>query len=915
MKLFRSLFVVLLCSALQAKPLHKWLADAQKRIVTQVLPNGLTVVCYPMPGVCTVRVGIAYDVGAKDEKAGEYGLAHMIEHMIFKGTDKMSEVDLKEIAEKFCIGGVDGGYQASTARDTTRYYFQSDKNNYGVFLDILADCMFNVRFDEHHFASEVKTVIQELNDRRSELMVLIAYDALSAMFYPFGHPYHHATGGLKETLLEKTTADLKEFYKRNYHPSRAVLTIIGDIDAKQALVLARKAFNKEVAVPERVEAAEKPVLTSGFGRKKVVAYKPIGQPVYHYGWRIPAGDELATQAICTADILSNRLLCSVVREKDLAVAIAVHPIPERLGTLLWIEFTPKEGRSIKEIKAAITEELTKLMTEGPTDNEVACVKKSSERRFLQAFETASGVGDLIEDGYFPDRDIGKLFSDFEYAKSLTPELIKTFVQEHLRPLLRSTVIFLPIPEEEKEHWAALRAEEDTYEKTILEQKSREAEVEPARYALTLPEPQLVEFISKQPDKVFTLSNGLIVCVKRRDSTPFISGSLCFKNNELLDITLSLAGKKDLAALGLVFINWGTEAITPDQVREFFELLGANCSFGVDGCSFSCPSDALSSVTGRVVTLMKQPKYDEQLLAQQIQSRIQKIQMSKMVPGYVAGRLLILEFEKDYPWTKTDEQICANLQAITRNDLVAFNKEYLRPDTMCLVLVGNIDLATIEQDLEKSFGTWKAPGKKSWELIKKEDIPVITNPAPKEIVHTIPVDQVMFVLARITTFAETDDMYALKIIESYLAKQLFGIRERTGLFYSGQKTLTDETVFSKGYGIIAYPLSVTKIEAGEAAIKLALAEIAKNGIPQEFITKAQQTTQMSLVKAFSSNGSLCNSFAHLMQTNKQWDTYEKRLARIQSLTKKQVDAVAKKYLDPKEWTTIKVGRVGNDGDEE
>ncbi len=913
MKLRSLICMILATGSVLALSQAEWLSQAKGRFVTEVLPNGLTVVCYPMPGQHEVRVGVTYDVGAKDELPGEYGLAHMIEHMIFKGTEKMSETDLKAIAEKFCVGDMGVGYQAYTARDRTAYYFNTDKDNYGVFLDILADCMFNVRFDEDHFASEVKAVIEEINLRQTMNMGMFMYDTLSAMTYPLGHPYHHSIIGYKESLLKKTAQDLKAFYKRNYHPSKALLTIIGDIDVEKACALARHAFDQQVAPPEVHEIKERPILTEGLGRKKVVAYKPIAQPEYFYCWRIPADDKSTVIAEGVSDILTHRLQKVLVREKDLVLSVSSSILPERLGGFFFIIFSPKTDRSVKVIKDEIQHELERLMDDGPTDIEVLCLKKDIDVGILHQLESPSGVGALLERYYFPVRSVEGLFKQLALIHELTVDDVSSFIKHHLRPLLRYTVACLALPEHEKEHWLAMKTEEDTYEKAILDQKIRNAEVEPVRLAHSMPEPIVPSFSTHVPDKIFTLSNGLKVCVKRREATPFMHGLISFAQSELLGYTLGKLEKQFESSYAFSFMNNGTIGMNPDEVREFFTLHGATCSFD-NGCSFSCVPDEFMTVMPQIITLMKQPAYNEQLLKQDIQATIQQMQAKLMNPFYMMGRLVSKELFKGIPWFKTDEQQYDMLQRITREKIIAFNEEYIRPDMMLLVLVGNIDLATIERDLEKAVREWKAPKTAPAPLLSKENIPVLMNPKEKkEIIHAMPVDQVVLAFARITTYDDTLDMDALSIIESYLNKKLFSIREATGLFYSSFCHLTDGgSIYQKGVGLVFCPLSVNNVEQGEKAIREALKEVAQQGVPQEFIAKMKEQRQMAFVKSFRTNDSYCVNFAQLLSEKKPWDTFEKRLARFTSLTKKQVDEVAKKYLDPAEWTTVKAGRIDGDG---
>jgi len=143
--------------------------------------------------------------------------------------------------------------------------------------------MFNVRFDANHFASEVKTVIEEINMRSNDTRIFVS-ENLFAMMFPQGHPLHHSVCGNKEDLLRATSADLRKFYQRNYHPSKALLTIIGDINCDEALEHARKAFGTTVPVPAPTQLTWDDTLTV---QKERTLYRPA-EACYANGWKLPA---------------------------------------------------------------------------------------------------------------------------------------------------------------------------------------------------------------------------------------------------------------------------------------------------------------------------------------------------------------------------------------------------------------------------------------------------------------------------------------------------------------------------------------------------------------------------------------------------------------------------------------------------
>ncbi len=900
-----SLVGLLLSSCIDAKPISEWLSQAQERFVTEVLPNGLTVVCYPLPGTYKVHVGITYDVGSKNERPNEYGLAHMVEHMMFKGTYKMSEIDLKEIAKKYHIGEFGEGFNAFTSADTTRYFFNADKNNWPIFINILADCMFNVRFDDNHFASEVKAVIEELNLRSTNLFAIIG-DMYGSLMYPHSHPYHHDVGGYKELLLNATSGDLKAFYRRNYHPAKALLTIVGDVIPEEALAAARQAFVSREALPApALEVLEQPSID--FTRKKMTIYKPIPKAQYTHLWKVPKDPIVGVHASCAAWVLAQRLERLLVTEKDLVFTVATEAFQNQLGGVFLYTFDLKSHASDKEVKALIRGELDKLINEGPTEVELDRYKKQSEAQFLKMFDNCSSIALALEHDYFPTRCTDVFFSSLERKKSISKEMIKEFVRTYLRQSLTYTMTILPIPDEEKAQWTQMKQEEDTYEQIILQQKMRETIIEQARYVHELPDPELAEVVAQKPDIVVTLKNGLTVYLKKRDVTPFVSCSLQFKHPELFGIALSLDKKAMVRLFAMNLLAEGTTQYSKEQNHEFFDLRGA--SFGVSpaGASLTCLAEDFSEVATRALLILKDPAYDAKILAQELSSLRDQFVNAKMNPGYMADRLLKLELFKEYAWMQNDDELSVQLSTITRDDLLAFNKQYLNPRNMFLVIVGNIDLDTIVDELEHIPVPWQGVGARPL-FEKVPTVPDITPKPGKEFIHTIPVDQVYLTFGRVTDYYDSKDILALKLIESYVYHKIFNLREQKGLFYAFRLDLASSSVHQKGSAEIMVPLSVGNVEVAETAIKELLGEIARDGIPQDAIDNAKEYYQMSLVKSCTTNDDLMVRFAGIVADGKPFDVYERRLAQLQELTKKEVDEVTRTYLEPSSWTIYKAGRI-------
>jgi len=212
----------------------------QSPVHKTVLKNGMTVLIREVHTIPKVSMQLWYKVGSKNEKSNEKGIAHLIEHMIFKGTQgekslNLSESDINTITHK-----LSGSCNAFTSYDYTGYLFNLPAHTWHESLPIMADCMSNCAFKEEHLSSEMKAVIQELKMRRDQF-TLAAAKALMGSIY-MDHPYHYPVIGYKQDLWNAHAPLLHNFYRKHYCPNNATLVIVGDVDTDKALKLVENCF-------------------------------------------------------------------------------------------------------------------------------------------------------------------------------------------------------------------------------------------------------------------------------------------------------------------------------------------------------------------------------------------------------------------------------------------------------------------------------------------------------------------------------------------------------------------------------------------------------------------------------------------------------------------------------------------------
>ena len=236
-------------------------ASAQfDRLRTETLPNGLRVYLLPVPGSPAVTTMVAYKVGAADEDKDQTGLSHYLEHLLFKGTDKLLPGDIDRATQR--NGGRNNAY---TTEDMTVYHFDFAADRWKIALEIEADRMRNVRIDEkHEFQQEKGAVIAELKGNEDRPWDL-EYKAILPMLFPPKSPYAHPVIGEEQHVRAATAEIIKRHYDKWYHPNNAPLVIAGGFDPDEALALVKKLFGDipKGELPERKTAPEQGARETG----------------------------------------------------------------------------------------------------------------------------------------------------------------------------------------------------------------------------------------------------------------------------------------------------------------------------------------------------------------------------------------------------------------------------------------------------------------------------------------------------------------------------------------------------------------------------------------------------------------------------------------------------------------------------
>ena len=344
-----------------------------------MLANGLKIVVKEDHRSPVVISQIWYKAGSIDELNGTTGVAHVLEHMMFKGTKNVSSGEFsKKIA---AIGGRDNAF---TSRDFTGYFQQLHKSELALAMKLEADRMRNLILTKEEFAKEIKVVMEERRLRTDDQPHALVYEKMMSVAYQ-SHPYRRPIIGWMNDLENMTVDDAQEWYDRWYAPNNAVLVVVGDVDPKKVFSLAQKYYGEIKSRPIASLALRKPqteVTQAGIKRLQVKA--PAKMPYLVMGYHAPVlHDANADWEPYALEMLvgvldgneSARLNKELVRDQQIASSInAEYDATGRGPGMFFLSGTPSEGRSVAELEGALRNEIKRLISAGVTEKELRRVR-------------------------------------------------------------------------------------------------------------------------------------------------------------------------------------------------------------------------------------------------------------------------------------------------------------------------------------------------------------------------------------------------------------------------------------------------------------------------------------------------------------------------------------------------------------
>ncbi|RPH94176.1 insulinase family protein [candidate division KSB1 bacterium] len=848
-----------------------------------VLPNGLDVILYEDHSLPNVTVNTWYHVGSKNERPGRTGFAHLFEHMMFEGSEH-HPTDYSTDA----FGGYDNG---STNEDRTNYFSVVPSNYLEYVLWLEADRMGYLlpAMTLEDLNTQRDVVKNERRQRVDNTPYAKADELLLPAIFPPQHPYVHSIIGSMEDLSVASLEDVQNFFKTYYTPNNASLCIAGDFNTAQVKGWVEKYYGSIPAGKpiDRIEAWV-PELD---GVTRLQAEDNITLPRLYCAWPAPprfSKDEAALVFLSNIldDGKSSRLYKSLVYEKQIAQDVTAFLDNMEITGVFYIVITAREGHTLDEIEKAMDEVLQEVRTKGVTPTELTPYQTDWEASFVRSLQRVGGFGSISDRLNLYNTYLGepnKFQWHLDTYMKTTAADISQAARKYLDPDKRVLLHLVP-----QGDLTAMSVDVD-----------RTKEPAPAADPTFTP-PQI---------KQAQLANGVPLYLVEKHNLPLVQINMVFKGGYAMD-PLDKAG---LAALTTDMLDEGTKTRTSIQISDDLPKIGADLNTGAswDGMTVginvlkSKLSDGLAILTDVLIN----PTFPQEELDRVKQSQIGTIQQQARQPYAAAfkafGRLLYgPQHPYGQPHTGTGTE--ASVNAITRDDVVNFYKNYFALNNTAFVVVGDISLEEAKTTLEKAFGNWKPNPSKI------ADIPA---PAPLAATKIYIVDkpgapQSVIVLGNLGMKRSDPEYTTTDVMNQALgggsiARLYLNLREKNGYTYGAYSG------FSSRRGVAPFSAyAQVQTEVTDKAVVEFMKELRDIRGPRPLTADELKASKDNLIKGYSQNFETFNALAAQLNTIflqslplTEWTDYSRTVGGV---TVEEATRLAKAHINPDALLIVVVG---------
>lgn len=867
------------------------------------LDNGLRVLLYPDESAEKTFVIITYFVGSRHEVYGETGIAHMVEHMVFKGSPKHPNIS-KELTDH---GASANG---TTWLDRTNYYeeFAATEENLDWALDLEADRMVNSFISEEDWDSERTVIRSEWESGENQIGRVLSQRLRSAAFD--WHNYGNSTIGSRSDIVNVPVERLKAFYKKYYQPDNAQLMIAGKFDEERALELVKEKFGS-IPRPERTGAnqifetytAEPP----RDGERTVTLERVGDVQMLRIAYNIPAGTHPEAPAI---DVLayvlgtgpSSRLYKSMIETQIATSAWAGADSFAEPGLFTFGASVPMDG-SLEEAQMTVEATIADTIKNPPTQEEVDRAKLYFLNNIERSFNNPFGVAQSMSEwGAMGDWRLLFLYRD--NLEKVTLEDVHAVAQKYFKNSNKTIAYFKPAAETPER--VAIEAAPPVSE-LVAGYKGREA-VEAG------------EDFDYTPDNVASrtqfgeFANGAryaMLSKENRGDTVTVRISMRYGTEE------SLMNKGYAASMASGMPMRGSAKYTKQQISDEFTRLklsgGVNAGLSSGGITMSTDRENLAEAIAFLGDVAKNPVWDPEEFELIRKQTITSLESSRSEPNYKASYALqshLNRYPKGHPnYVSSIEEDIEGFTNVTLEEAKAFYEEFvgLGPGTT-IVIVGDFDPDVIPGLLEEEFGDWTSSVPYTRIYSESQG-----HPALREAIETPDKANAIFLAGIDFPFTDTHPDFAAMRVAGFImgggflnSRLAVRIRQNEGLSYGVGAGFSTHPIDNRG-SFSGYAISAPEnSEKVQSAFLEEMDKAVSKGFTHEEVAAAKSGMLDSQTRARASDNWIANVLSSNLFFERDMEFVKEQDAKLAAVTAEEVSTAFAKHVDPSRLSIVRAG---------
>ncbi|MBL7765302.1 MAG: insulinase family protein [Chitinophagaceae bacterium] len=920
-KLILSLFMLGTCASVmaQAKLVEKITKKSADEVVIPyekyVFPNGLTLIVHEDHSDPLVHVDVTYHVGSAREEIGKSGFAHFFEHMMFQGSDHVAdEQHFKIITE---AGGTLNG---TTNKDRTNYFETVPRNQVEKMLWLEADRMGFLldAVTQQKFEIQRATVKNERGQNYDNRPYGLVQETLAKNIFPYGHPYSWLTIGYVEDLNRVNVQDLKNFFLRWYGPNNAVITIGGDIETSDMVKLVDKYFGSIPQCP-KVEPTVLPMpvidkdryvsMLDGYAKLPMLVCAIPTVPSHH-------PDEPALD--CLAEIMggtnSSILYQSLVKTQRANSASCSHPTDELAG-MIQFQVMPKMGNkpggSLKDMENEIREGIKAFETRGVTDDDIAKFRASKVAGTIYGLESVSGKVSQLASAQTFTGDANYIKKELARYESVTREDVIRVYNQYVKG---KSMVILSVLTKGTE---GMKAGEDNYKVETNSYKAPDYGYNGLKYTKAKDKFDRNKLPAQGPNpsiivpkyKKMEMDNMKVIS-SYSDELPIVVISIGLKGGRLAEQKNYL--KTGLATLFTSLMDEDTKNFTSEEMSIKLDKLGSSISINTDLDETTVQVRTLKKNLTETLDLLEErllrPNFTQDAFDRIKSQTLENIKNSKSRAAVMAG----IAYSRinygsrnvlGYPSNGTEESV----NAITLKDVEDYYKNYFSRDGMNVVIVGDV---SDKESLDIVARLNKLPATKV-EFVNIPDLSMNTEPKTVYLVNIPKAAQTEFRVGYITNlkYDATGEYYRCGLMNyplggAFNSRINLNLREDKGWTYGARSGFSG----NKYSGNFTFSSGI-KTPATDSALSEVMREMneyVKNGIKPEELNFLKNAIGQSDARKYETYFQKAGFLGSILKYDLAPDFVDKQNEILKNITAKEINALAKKWVDTDKIKIIMAG---------